>query len=247
MKKKNDIIKPRGGPMPEGPLVDVQNVSKIYGERGQIKALEDIKIKIDRGEFACLVGPSGAGKSTLVRLLIREEFPTKGKIFVAGRNISHLKAHELPFFRRKVGVVFQDYKLLPQKTVWENVAYALEVCDALPTEIRTRVPKILSLVGLSERPSNYPDQLSGGERQRVAIARAMVHMPKILLADEPTGNLDPQTTREIIDLLLKINQQGTLVLLATHNQEVVNRLNKRVISLKDGKIIADKLKGKFII
>ena len=233
--------------MPEGPMIDVRKVCRFYGEQNQIKALEDIDLKVSRGEFACLVGPSGAGKSTLVRLLIREEFPTSGQIFIAGRNIGHLKAHELPFFRRKVGVVFQDYKLLPQKTVWENIAFALEVCDALPSEIRQRVPKILSLVGLSERPSNYPDQLSGGEKQRVAIARAMVHMPKILLADEPTGNLDPLTSREIVELLLKINQQGTLVLLATHNREIVNRLEKRVVVLRKGKIVSDQLKGRFVM
>lgn len=187
-----------------------------------------------------LVGPSGAGKSTLIRLLIGDEQPTKGRIVIAGRDLRTLRQPDVPYYRRKVGVIFQDFKLLPNKTVWENIAFALEVCDALPAEIKNKVPKILELVGLTQRAHNYPAELSGGETQRVAIARALIHSPKLIIADEPTGNLDPANTWEIIDLLLKINQSGTIVLLATHNQAVVDKLKRRVLALKDGKLVLDK-------
>ncbi len=226
-------------------LIEFQNVVKTYGNK--IKALDDIDLSIDRGEFVTLVGPSGAGKSTLIRLLTREELPSAGHIMVAGRDITKLKPRELPYYRRKVGVIFQDFKLLPQKTVAENVAYALEVSDAPPDEINRKVPLILDLVGLSHRMKNRPNELSGGERQRVSIARALVHTPKILIADEPTGNLDPVNTWEIIELLFKINKRGTIVVLATHDREVVNALKKRVITMKDGKIISDQEKGKYIL
>lgn len=231
-------------PKPEPPMIEFKEVSKKYG---QIIALYRINLKIKRGEFVSIVGPSGAGKSTLVRLLIREELPTKGRVFVSGRDISRLQHKELPYFRRKVGVVFQDFKLLPQKTVWENVAYALEVCDAPKFEIERKVPKIIDLVGLAQRASSYPDELSGGEKQRTSIARALVHSPKLLIADEPTGNIDPQTAKEIIQLLLKINQAGTIVILATHNKDIVDRLKKRVVTLRQGKIIGDQPLGKYVI
>ncbi len=224
-----------------GPLIAIENVTRDYSSKGKttIRAVDSVSLRVNRGEFVSLVGPSGAGKSTLIRLLIAEEWPTKGRIVIAGRDLRTLRSRDLPFYRRKVGVVFQDFKLLPNKTVAENIAFALEVCDARPSEIKTKVPKILELVGLTNRSKNYPDELSGGERQRVAIARALIHSPKLLIADEPTGNLDPGNTWEIIELLLRINQAGTVVLLATHNQPVVDRLRRRVVAMRDGKIISD--------
>lgn len=228
----------------ENVIVHIHQVSKRYGS---IVALEDIDIKINRGEFVSLVGPSGAGKSTIIRLIIAEERPSLGRIFVAGRDITQLRSHELPFYRRKVGVVFQDYRLLPQKTVAENVAFALEVADIPAGEIARRVPKMLELVGMSARADNFPLSLSGGELQRVAIARAMVHSPKILIADEPTGNLDPENAKEIIELLLRINTAGTLVILATHNKEIVNALKRRVILIRAGKIMSDQKVGQYVL
>jgi cell division transport system ATP-binding protein len=225
-------------------MVHLQGVGKHYGK---IVALEKIDLKIKRGEFVSLVGPSGAGKSTLIRLLIAEERPSVGRIFVAGRDITQLRSHELPFYRRKVGVVFQDYKLLMQMTVAENVAFALEVADVAPEEITRRVPKMLELVGMSARADNFPTELSGGERQRVAIARAMVHSPKMLIADEPTGNLDPTNAADIIDLLQRINAAGTLVVLATHNKEIVNALKRRVILVRSGQIISDEQIGQYVL
>lgn len=223
------------------PLITIENVTKEYVIKGRpsVRALDNVSIRIDKGEFVSLVGPSGAGKSTLMRLLIAEERPTKGRIVIAGRDLRTLRNRDLPYYRRKVGVVFQDFKLLPNKTVAENIAFALEVCDATPAEVRDKVPKILDLVGLSQRAANYPDELSGGEMQRVAIARALIHTPKLLIADEPTGNLDPTNTWEIIELLLRINTTGTIVLLATHNQAVVDRLQRRVMALQDGKLVLD--------
>ena len=223
------------------PLIVIDNVSKEYRGKGgaKIMAIDNLSLRIDKGEFVSLVGPSGAGKSTLMRLLIVEERPTKGRIIIAGRDLRTLRSRDIPFYRRKVGVVFQDFKLLPNKTVTENIAFALEVCDATPAEVRDKVPKILELVGLTNRAANEPSELSGGEMQRVAIARALIHTPKLLIADEPTGNLDPSNTWEIIELLLKINQTGTIVLLATHNQAVVDRLQRRVVALQNGKLVSD--------
>ena len=226
-------------------MIEVIGVSKTYGEK--ILALTNINLKIEKGEFVSIVGPSGAGKSTLVKMLICEEKPTAGKILIAGRNIVQLKSNELPYFRRKIGVVFQDFKLLPQKTVYENVAFALEVCDADPQEISDKVPRILDLVGMLKRKDNYPDEISGGERQRVSIARSLVHSPKILIADEPTGNLDPANAWEIIELLDRINQRGTIVILATHNKVIVDRLKRRVILIKNGQIGSDKYRGGYVI
>ncbi len=226
-------------------LIEVVDVSKKYSEK--IHALENVSLAVDKGEFISIVGPSGAGKSTLVRMLTCEEKPDSGKVLIAGRNIAQLKQHELPYFRRKVGVVFQDFKLLPQKTVYENVAFALEVCDAGLSEINDKVPRILDLVGMLKRRDNLPNELSGGERQRVSIARALVHSPKILIADEPTGNLDPVNAWEIIDLLARINSRGTIVILTTHNKAIVDRLNRRVVLLKNGKVVSDKAKGGYVI
>lgn len=231
-------------------MIEFRNVAKSYhrsSDQQQILALEGINLNIAQGEFVSLVGPSGAGKTTLVKMLTAEELPNQGEILIIDRDITKLTYRELPYYRRKVGVVWQDFKLLLHKTVWENVAFALEVSDIPTEEILRRVPKILSLVGLGDRGSSYPHELSGGERQRTAIARAMVNIPKILIADEPTGNLDPVTTTEIINLLQRINQGGTTVILATHNKNVVDGLHKRVIALEHGRIISDKKISKYII
>lgn len=225
-------------------MIEIIGLSKQYAS---IQALDNIDLKIDRGEFVFLVGPSGAGKSTLIKLLVCEERPTAGKIIVADRNIVKLSLKELPYYRRKVGVVFQDFKLLPQKTVWENVAFALEVCDCPQADINDKVPKILDLVGMLKRRNNLPNELSGGERQRVSIARALIHHPKILIADEPTGNLDPVNAWEIVDLLERINRMGTTVIFATHNKGIVDRLKRRVILMKNGKVVSDQIKGGYAI
>lgn len=225
-------------------MIDVIGLSKQYGNT---LAVDNINVKIGRGEFVFLVGPSGAGKSTFIKLLVCEERPTSGKIIVADRNIAKLRPQELPYYRRKVGVVFQDFKLLPQKTVYENVAFALEVCDATKDEIEDKVPKILDLVGMLKRRDNLPHELSGGERQRVSIARALIHNPKILIADEPTGNLDPINAWEIVDLLEKVNSLGTTIIFATHNKSIVDRLKRRVILMKAGKIVSDRIKGGYAI
>ena len=226
-------------------VIEFIEVSKVYP--GNVVAAEDVSFSVPLGEFVSLVGPSGAGKSTLIRLLTCEEPPTSGQIYVAGRDVTKLKPKELPFYRRKVGVIFQDFKLLPKKTVFENIAFALEVAGASNAEIRDKVPKIVEIVGLTKRVKAMSEELSGGEKQRVSIARALVHKPKILIADEPTGNLDPVTTWELIELLFKINRQGTIVLLATHDREVVDALQRRVITMREGKIIADNQHGKYIL
>lgn len=237
---------PKTVPTKEGqpPLIDFQHVTKEYPNR---IALNDVDLKIQEGEFVCIVGQSGVGKTTLVKLLTKQELPSKGTIFVAGRQLSDLRNREVPFYRRKIGVVFQDFKLLAQKTVWENVAFALEVCGFSASEITRRTERVLDLVNLGRRKKNYPHELSGGERQRTAIARALVHSPKILIADEPTGNLDPVNTWEIIELLYRINQKGTTVILSTHNRQVVDRVQKRVILMKSGKIVSDQRGGKYVI
>lgn len=230
--------------LPEA-VIEFINVRKVY--QRTITAVDDVSFKIFLGEFISLVGPSGAGKSTLIRLLTREEEPTSGRIIVAGRDITQLKPRDLPYYRRKVGVIFQDFKLLPKKTVYENVAFALEVAGATNAEIADKVPKIIEIVGLTSRIKALSEELSGGEKQRVSIARALVHKPRLLIADEPTGNLDPVTTWEIIELLFKINRQGTIVLLATHDKEVVDALQRRVITMRDGKIVGDQAHGKYIL
>ncbi|MCX6810153.1 MAG: cell division ATP-binding protein FtsE [Candidatus Berkelbacteria bacterium] len=226
-------------------MIEFQHVTKKYGK--DIIAVDDVTFKIAAKEFVALVGPSGAGKSTLIKMLIREEEPSSGRILVADRDIFQLKERELPYYRRKVGVVFQDFKLLSRKTVYENVAFALEVAGVLPGVIKKRVDEMLTLVGLENRASALAEELSGGEKQRVSIARALVHEPKLLIADEPTGNLDPVNSWEIIELLFKINKQGTIVLLATHDKEIVDAIHKRVITMKEGKVISDKEDGKYIL
>lgn len=224
------------------PIIHIKNVTKKYG---QTIALDEVNIKIYPDEFVILVGPSGAGKSTIVKMLIREEKPDTGSIFVAGRNILKLSSNDLPYYRRKIGTVFQDYKLLPNKNVYENVAYALEVSGVSDEEIIRRVPKVLKAVNLEKKSNSYPDQLSGGEAQRVSIARALIHNPTILIADEPTGNLDPEASHEVADILEKINCFGTCVVLATHDKEIVDKMRKRVITMKEGKIVSDQMNGRY--
>ena len=226
-------------------MISINNISKIYPPR--IIALDDVNIQIQSGEFISLVGPSGAGKSTLIRLLIAQERPSKGTILIGDKDITRLGARHIPYYRRKIGVVWQDFKLLQNKTVFENVAFALEVVERPEHEIHSKVPQILKLVGLEGKENRFPHELSGGEVQRASIARALVHDPHLLIADEPTGNLDPVNTEEIIKLLLKINKLGTTVLIATHNKEVVDNLKRRVIVLEAGKIISDKKIGKYEI
>ena len=210
-------------------------------------ALSGINIHIAPKEFVTLVGASGAGKSTLARLLIKEEEPTSGKIIVGSVDYDTIDKANVPYLRRRLGVVFQDYKLLPNLTVYENVAFALEVAGVRSAEIKRAVPKILQLVGLSEKSHNYPDEISGGERQRTAIARALVRNPKILIADEPTGNLDPKNSWDIIELLLKINKFGTTVMLTTHNKDIVNALKRRVITLQRGRVLKDEKVGRYVL
>lgn len=226
-------------------VIEFEKITKIYGK--EVAALKEVSFGVADGEFVTLVGPSGAGKSTLIRLLICNEKPTSGRILVAGRDITTLKPKELPFFRRRIGVIFQDYKLLAKKTVFENVSFALEVSGVSDQDIKIRVEEMLDLVGLTSRISALSEELSGGEKQRVSIARALVHNPKLLIADEPTGNLDPVATWEIIELLFKINKQGTIVLLATHDREVVDALKKRVVTMRAGEIVSDQEKGKYIL
>ncbi len=228
-------------------MIYFENVSKLYTqiEGGKTEALKGINLHIKPKEFVIVVGHSGAGKSTLIKLINREIRPDEGKIFVGGLNYDELKKKDVPYLRRKIGVIFQDYKLLPQKTVFENVSYALEVSGINNKIIKDRVPKVVELVGLSHKINCFPRELSGGERQRVAIARSLVHQPRIIIADEPTGNLDPKNAWEIIEILQKINSLGTTVIVTTHNSQIVDKLKKRVISLKGGKIIKDAESGKY--
>lgn len=224
-------------------MIHFDKVAKVYPPN--ITALNGVSFSIEPGEFVSVVGQSGTGKSTLVRLLIAEQRPTKGKIMIGDWDITDIPEGDIPLLRRQLGVVFQDFKLLPQLTAYENVAFALQVVGAPPIRIKQIVPQVLKVVGLEDEANRYPKQLSGGEQQRVAIARALVHRPKILIADEPTGNLDAINTREIVDILKKINGFGTTIVLVTHNREIVNNLRKRVIVLNDGQVISDQADGKY--
>lgn len=226
-------------------MIKIKNLSKSYVE--DIFVLKDINLHIKPGEFVSIVGESGSGKSTLIKLLIAEEKSSGGEIEIGGWDTSSLKDYEIPTLRRQVGVIFQDFKLLPKKTASENIAFAMEVCGFKNDIIKKTVQQMLNLVGLKGKGDRYPGQLSGGEQQRVAIARALVHKPKVLVADEPTGNLDSINTREIIDLLKKINKLGTTVLLVTHDKEVVNNLKGRVITLDSGMIISDQSIGRYLL
>ncbi len=226
-------------------MIKFQSVNKIYPPN--TIALNDVSFEVGSKEFVCLVGKSGAGKTTLLKLLMAEESPSSGQVFFDSQDVQMITSEHLPELRRKIGAVFQDYKLLPSKTAYENVAYALEAIGASDEEIIRDVVEVLDIVGLKEKACNFPAQLSGGEKQRVAIARALIHRPEVILADEPTGNLDPYNTLDIIRLLLKINEFGTTVVLSTHNREVVNSLAKRAITLNEGKIIRDEKIGRFIL
>ena len=224
-------------------MILLDRVTKTYNSKGQ--ALERINLHVEDKEFVVIVGPSGAGKSTLLKLLTREEKPTSGKIIVGGIDYERLRDKDVPFLRRKIGVVFQDFKLLSNRTVFENVAFALEIVGMGNKEIRHTVPKVLDIVGLKGKGESYPSELSGGERQRVAIARAIVRQPKILIADEPTGNLDPKHAWDVIRVLEKINRYGTTVLLTTHKKEIVDKLKRRVVTIIDGKIVEDKARAEY--
>ncbi len=226
-------------------MILLDRVSKSYNKRSESTALERISLHIEPKEFVIIVGPSGAGKSTLLKLLTREEKPTSGKIIVGGIDYEHLKDKDVPRLRRRIGVVFQDFKLLPNKTVYENVAFALEIIGISTKEIKHTVPRVLEIVGLKGKEKSMPLELSGGERQRVAIARAIVRQPKILIADEPTGNLDPKHAWDVIRVLEKINRYGTTVLLTTHNQDIVNKLKRRVITIEGGKVVNDRSGGSY--
>ena len=225
-------------------MINFKKVSKLYNG---CEAVKDIDFNVKPKEFVSLVGRSGAGKTTLLKLLLLEEQPTEGEILVDGMDIRDLKEKDVPGYRRKIGSIFQDFKLLPNKTAYENIAFAMEAGGKSVEEIAEDVPQILSLVELTDKADNFPAQMSGGEKQRVAIGRALVHKPDILMADEPTGNLDPLHTWDIIRLLCRINELGTTVLLATHDREIINALARRVISLDKGRLIRDELKGRYIV
>lgn len=222
-------------------MIHLYNVTKEY-PNGAV-ALKNVTVNINKGEFVFLVGPSGAGKSTFIRLIFREELPTSGQVIIAGKSIARLRPSKVAVLRRNIGVVFQDFRLLPDRTVFENVAFAMRVLQYSQREIDQRVPEVLHLVGLTSKAGNYPYQLSGGEQQRTAIARAIVNNPKILVADEPTGNLDPETSWEIMHLLYEINKRGTTLIVATHDQKIVDAMKRRVIALDRGRLVRDDQEG----
>ena len=224
-------------------MIKFENVSKIY-DNG-FPALHDVSFEIEKGEFVFLVGSSAAGKSTIIKLIMKEEDATEGDITINGIDVCDLRRKEVPFFRRTIGVVFQDFRLLPNKTVQENVAYAMEIVGASGKDIRKNVPNVLSMVGLAHKAKMYPRQLSGGEQQRVAIARAIVNNPVVLIADEPTGNLDPDTAQEIMTILEDINRRGTTIIMATHAENIVNKMQKRVLVVEKGAIVRDEERGAY--
>lgn len=226
-------------------MIRFDQVTKKF--KDDFAALEDINLEIKEGEFISLVGASGAGKSTLLKLIYAEEKPTVGTVFFRDKPLDSIKRRKMPFHRRNIGTVFQDFKLLPRKTAFENVAYALEACGASKAEIMEDVPQILDIVGLGEKMHKFPRELSGGEQQKVALARALIHKPLVIVADEPTGNLDPVSSVEIVELLLKINNLGTTVILASHDKEIVNKAAKRMVILEKGKIVGDEAKGEYKI
>ncbi|TRZ78018.1 cell division ATP-binding protein FtsE [bacterium] len=226
-------------------MIKFENITKVYPKK--VVSLDHVSLTILDGEFVCLVGQSGAGKSTLLKMLTAEENPTEGRVFLGDTEVSNLSSGELPYLRRRIGVVFQDYKLLPKKTVAENIAFALEISGEKGNIIKEKVSQVLRLVGLTSKANSFPQEMSGGEKQRVVIARALIHEPELIIADEPTGNLDRINAQEIIQLLLKINSLGNTIILATHDKEIVDHIEKRVISLKNGKVASDKMGGKYVI
>ncbi|BBN98252.1 cell division ATP-binding protein FtsE [Sporolactobacillus terrae] len=221
----------------------MQNVWKAYPNG--VMALNGIDLSVKQGEFVYIVGPSGAGKSTFIKMIFRELKPTRGKIFVNSKNIANLRERQVPYLRRKIGIVFQDFRLLPKLTVYENVAFALEVIEEHPRQIKKRVMDVLDLVGLKHKLRSFPNQLSGGEQQRVSIARSIVNRPPVLIADEPTGNLDPETSWQIMDVFKRINDQGTTIIMATHNRDIVNKVRHRVLALEGGMIVRDQQEGDY--
>lgn len=225
-------------------MIEFRNVTKVYSTG--ITAVDNTSLEIEKGEFVFIVGSSGCGKSTLMKMLMKEVEPTSGHILVNGRDITKISKRSIPNLRRSMGIVFQDFRLLPDKTVYENVAYAMRVIEASPKIIKRQVPNVLSLVGLLEKANAYPDQLSGGEQQRVAVARAIVNNPSVLIADEPTGNLDPDTAWEIMSLLNDINRRGTTVVVATHAKDIVDKMQKRVIAIEKGNVYSDIKKGVYV-
>lgn len=227
------------------PLLELTEVWKIYG--GKVTALRDVSLQVFPGEFVFVVGPSGAGKSTLAKLIYREELPTRGTVRFMGVETSKLRRHQVPYFRRNMGVVFQDFKLLPDRNVFENVAFALRVIEAPKREIRRRVPAVLEMVGLKDKARAMPDELSGGEQQRLVLARAVVNSPKLVIADEPTGNLDPDTSWGIVRLLEHINRLGTTVIMATHAKPIVDQMRKRVVALREGAVVRDDARGGYCL
>lgn len=224
-------------------MIEFKNTTKIYDNN--VFALSNINLEIDRGDFVFLVGPSGAGKSTFIKLLYKEIDPTTGRILLNGEDVTKLKRKDIPFYRRKIGMVFQDFRLIPTLNVYENVAFAMRVIEAPYKEIKKRVPLVLSMVGLSHKFKCFPNELSGGEQQRVALARAIVNNPTMLIADEPTGNIDPDTSMEIMNILNDINKAGTTIIMATHDKGIVDRLKKRVIAIEKGVIVRDEQKGRY--
>ena len=228
---------PVDGPRPRRPIVELRDATVVYP--GGHVGVERVSFALTRGEFAFVVGPTGCGKSTLIKMLIREVEPASGEVLIAGRDVNRLRRSRLPYLRRRIGTVFQDFKLLPNRSVYDNVAYALQVTGGSRGEIRRKVPEIIRLVGLQGKVHSYPDQLSGGEQQRVSIARAFVNHPPLLLADEPTGNLDPETSVGIMQLLYRINRTGTTVLVATHDRDMVDKMRRRVLALDEGRLVRD--------
>jgi cell division transport system ATP-binding protein len=224
-------------------LIQLQNVTKTY--LNGAKALIDVTMRVNKGEFIFLVGPSGAGKSTLTKLLYREEIPSRGQIILDGKNVIRMRPREIPYLRRKIGMVFQDFRLLPKKTVTENVAFALEVTGASNREIDRAVPAVLDMVGLTDKADAFPDHLSGGEQQRVCVARAIVNSPLLLIADEPTGNLDPETSWDLMKLFMDINRRGTTIIMATHAWDIVDDMKKRVVEMAGGRIVRDEEEGAY--
>lgn len=224
-------------------MIKFENVTKVYNNN--VLALSNVNIEIDNGEFVFLVGPSGAGKSTFMKILLKEVEPSNGLVVVNDLNLTEMKRKDVPYYRRKIGVVFQDFRLIPSLSVYENVAFAMRVTGASSREIRKKVPTVLSLVGLSKKYKAFPNELSGGEQQRVSLARAIVNNPALLIADEPTGNLDPDTTLEIMDILKDINRAGTTIVMATHAKDIVDNMKKRVIAIEKGTIVRDEQRGRY--
>ncbi|MDH3227356.1 MAG: cell division ATP-binding protein FtsE [Thermoleophilia bacterium] len=232
----------------EGPMVVMEDVTKVYpGKDGGTTALDDVSLEVDSGEFVFLVGQSGSGKSTFTRLLTKELDASSGRVVVGGRDLTKLRRGRIPYLRRSIGTIFQDYKLLPGRTAYENVAYALEIIGESPRSIKRMVPEVLTLVGLGEEGGRYPDELSGGEQQRVSVARSFVNQPRLLIADEPTGNLDPDTSIGIMQLLYRINRTGTTVIMATHDRDLVDKMQMRVVELENGQIVRDQRQARYAL